>query len=189
MFFLYIYNLTWQCKLVKANYHLCSQPISDPTSITAVKETSWTKLVYFIASIFSNSAAVSNTDTTVFCRLMTLWGLTFVFPSDTIPVSDLEIIYIYIYIYNAFQISYWMPEALLTSIWNTSLHLNWFVDICFCCLENRRHCWGDILYLYQTTVFYISPKCVRSHWQCMTGRNLTFIKNEALTSINNEGFK
>lgn len=49
--------LNWQCKLVKAekNYHLYSQSMADPTSITAVKETSWTKLLYIIASIFSTS--------------------------------------------------------------------------------------------------------------------------------------
>lgn len=170
---------------MKSNYYLCCQPISDPTSITAEKETSWTKPVYIIASIFFNSSAAVNIEIHVYCILRT---------DDIVRISICTVfpcIRFWDTVYAVFfKCPYWTPEALLTSVWNVSLHLNWFVGIAYCCLEYLRCCQGgDILYLYQTSVFDIPPKYVRSHWQHTTCWNLIFIKNEARTSINNEGFK
>lgn len=167
---------------MKANYHLHCQPISDLTCITAGRETSWTKIAYIIASIFFNSAE-RHIEVHVWCILWTDDIAEFVFPhiwfGDTV----------YAVFFKFFKCPYWMPEGLLTSLWNASLHLNWFVGTACCWLEYLRCCQGDILYLYHTRVSYISLKCVSARWQHMTCWNLIFIKNEAWTSINNEGFK
>lgn len=52
-----------------------------------------------------------NTDPTAVCGLMTLSRSRFVFSSDTILVSDFQILYI-----QSFQYPFWTPEALLTTV-------------------------------------------------------------------------
>ena len=173
-----VYKLDWTMQVGKIK--ITSQPLSDQTYTTSINEI---KLINVETSVYVSNVAP------IFLRLPDLmtWqsGSTFLFPSDTSLVSDFAILYTYISVFQISLSGAWSFIDVSMKCWL----LNWFAGMCCRCLEflrllSRRH---------RISIRRVSPTFPSNPFGLPDGTwlgwNLTFIKNEARTSINNEGFK